>query len=539
MQSRTSTYNYGSVQQPHLEQPSRKCCKIKYRVRYFYSKGAILVLFWTTLVSTAIVEFDYSFLISSHNIAAYFQTAFAGIAIYICFPLVGWLADAKFGNFKTFKFGAIVIFLATLGGIGAVIINEYCDVSNSITEVYNTVYSSVGAAGVISCFLTSLQLGLDQMPDASSSNNTSFIAWFVFSVCAGVWLSKALPSVILGCDSYNELALAVRIGLSFFPCICLTVACCSMFILAPRYLVIEPNSPKALKTIYQVLKFAAKHKAPLNRSAFTYWEEDIPSRLDLGKSRYGGPFTTEQVEDVKTLFKLLTLLIPISVVVFGLAITSAIDFIIFGYTEFCFDSDRLLSTFTANSWLIPIFVTILYELMLFPFVRNKLPSTLKRIGIAAFLIFVIESLHLTEAGVNLSIIQTANQTESLLTLQQVEQWVNLVLGFSKATVSLFLLNGILEFVCAQSPYNMRGLLTGCTFFLTLFSTSSGNFVFDTDSIISMSVTTRSALSTGIELVGLILFCVLARWYKMRVRDENYSPHRVIEEVYDRYLSRVQ
>ena len=80
------------------------------------------------------------------------------------------------------------------------------------------------------------------------------------------------------------------------------------------------------------------------------------------------------------------------------------------------------------------------------------------------------------------------------------------------------------------------LLTGCTFFVILFSVSSGNFL---DSIISMSVITRSALSTGIELVGLILFCVLARWYKMRVRDEDYSPHRVIEEVYDRYLSHVQ
>ena len=505
-------------------------------MRYFYSKGAFLVLFWATLASTAIVEFGYHFWITLPLIATYFRMAFATIVIFICFPLVGWLADARFGNFKTFKIGAIVLFLATLGGIGAVIINEYCNVSNSITDVYKTVYSSVGAGGVISCFLTALQLGLDQMPDASSSNITSFIAWFVFSVCAGAWLSKALPSVILGCDSYSELAPAVRIGLSFFPCICMTVACSSMFILAPRYLVIEPNSPKALKTIYQVLKFAAKHKAPLNRSAFTYWEEDIPSRLDLGKSRYGGPFTTEQVEDVKTLFKLLTLLIPISIVLFGLAITSAINLNIFGHTEFCFDRDRLLSTFTTNSLFIPIFVTVLYELMLFPFVRNKLPSTLKRIGIAAFLIFVIESLHLTEAGVTSSIIQTTNQTESLLTLQQVEKWVNLVLGFSKATVRLFLLNGILEFVCAQSPYNMRGLLTGCTFFVILFSISSGNFL---SAIINTSVITRSALSTGIELVGFILFCVLARWYKMRVRDEDYSPHRVIEEVYDQYLSQVQ
>ena len=63
-----------------------------------------------------------------------------------------------------------------------------------------------------------------------------------------------------------------------------------------------------------MLKFAAKHKAPVNRSALTYWEEDIPSRVDLGKSKYGGPFTTEQVEDVKTFLKLLV----VSVLLFSL-----------------------------------------------------------------------------------------------------------------------------------------------------------------------------------------------------------------------------
>ena len=417
-------------------------------------------------------------------------------------------------------------------------IHESYNISHSIKEVYATIYSSAGAAGVVTCLLTALQLGLDQMPDASSSNITSFIAWYIFSVCTGVWLSKALPSVILGCGGYNE-SLTVRIGLSFFPCICMTVACCSMFLLALRYLVIEPNSPMPLKTIYQVLKFAAKHKSPLNRSAFTYWEEDIPSRLDLGKSKYGGPFTTEQVEDVKTFFKLLTLLIPVSVLSVSLAVTSPIDLIFFGRTKFCFEPDRLQSTFTTNLWLIPMIVTILYELILFPILRNKVPNTLKRIGITAFLIFIVESLHLAEAGVNLSITQTVNQTENLNILQQCEHWVNLVLNFLKVCVGLFLLNGILEFVCAQSPYNMRGLLTGCTFFVTLTSISSGNFMLDTDPIIKMGTITRNTVSTGIGLLGFILYCVLARWYKMRVRDENYSPHRVIEEVYDRYLSRVR
>ena len=38
------------------------------------------------------------------------------------------------------------------------------------------------------------------------------------------------------------------------------------------------------------------------------------------------------------------------------------------------------------------------------------------------------------------------------------------------------------------------------------------------------------------LIGFILYCFVARWYKVRVRDEEYSPQRVVEEVYDRYLT---
>ena len=39
----------------------------------------------------------------------------------------------------------------------------------------------------------------------------------------------------------------------------------------------------------------------------SYWEDDPPSRMDFGKIKYGGPFTTEQVEDVKTFIKILGL----------------------------------------------------------------------------------------------------------------------------------------------------------------------------------------------------------------------------------------
>ena len=40
-----------------------------------------------------------------------------------------------------------------------------------------------------------------------------------------------------------------------------------------------------------------RHKYPLQCSAFTFSEDDKPSRLDFAKAKYGGPFTTEQAED--------------------------------------------------------------------------------------------------------------------------------------------------------------------------------------------------------------------------------------------------
>ena len=54
-----------------------------------------------------------------------------------------------------------------------------------------------------------------------------------------------------------------------------------------------------VKLIIKVLKYVRKNKYLSNRSALTYWERNYPSRLDLGKEKYGGPFTEEQVENVK------------------------------------------------------------------------------------------------------------------------------------------------------------------------------------------------------------------------------------------------
>jgi peptide/histidine transporter 3/4 len=78
----------------------------------------------------------------------------------------------------------------------------------------------------------------------------------------------------------------------------------SLGILFNNVLIKEPVTQNPFKIVYGVIKYAMKHKSPRLRSAFTYTgEEGLPSRIDFGKSKYGGPFTTEQVENVKTLFR--------------------------------------------------------------------------------------------------------------------------------------------------------------------------------------------------------------------------------------------
>ena len=56
-----------------------------------------------------------------------------------------------------------------------------------------------------------------------------------------------------------------------------------LLLLTKKHLYIERAGLNPFKNIYKVLKYSWKHKVPEHRSAFTYWEEDIPRRIDLGK----------------------------------------------------------------------------------------------------------------------------------------------------------------------------------------------------------------------------------------------------------------
>ena len=91
----------------------------------------------------------------------------------------------------------------------------------------------------------------------------------------------------------------------------------------------------------------------------------------------------------------------------------------------------------------------MYEFVVYPLLQNKLPSILRRIGalslmatVLSFVCFILTLAHY---------LSHSNETTTVSIVSVLYQSTNGIL------LQLFL-TFVLEFVCAQSPYNMRGLL---------------------------------------------------------------------------------
>ena len=444
-------------------------------------------------------------------------------------PLSGWLANAKFGNYKVFSVGATVLFIDTVVNCLLLTLDVLILESNHVLKWIHVVLSSLSVVGGCACVVTALPLGLDQMPDASSSNTASYIAWFVCSFYIGGFVGEGFHLFEKNCMN-KEMHSSYALIWALLSVICMSIVQTSNYLFSPKWLIIEPKSPQSLKTIYHVLKFAAKHKAPINRSAFTYWEEDIPSRIDLGKSKYGGPFTTEEVEDVKTLLRLLAISLPFAVIIISYTtlLKNIVAVLNVGWST-C--SMGVAYLFFSSYYWYSLLGIVVHEFLIYPFIRNRLPSILKRIGVVTLLTTFVTSICFT-----LTLAHYLSYSSETAT-----NWSVLILNrLTGGALAQLVVTLILEFVCAQSPYNMRGLLLSSVVILGI--TSAGvqlmiGFNVTAEKCIQLwCIIVSYSVQLALCIIGFLLFCVVARWYKLRVRDDDYSPQRVVEEVYDRYLT---
>ena len=569
------------------------CC----RQVYLQHKAVVLILVWTMIVGELLafeqlliggfienyVPLNFSskgssqFANSVSSPLAFFYAILAVIAMF--YPLGGFLADVYCGRFKmvmiglgflVFSFSTLIVILIWLGTITILdhhnlkpLLQEYA--FKKVAPVYFIGFGTLclSAFGVVAFQANFIQLGLDQLMDTPSRGLSIFIHLAVWANVLGTTFMD-VGGALLECAT---LQITVRIAWNVLPILIvfsipflLIITCCKR-----QWFYTEPGHRNPYQNVLKVLNFARKYKYPLQRSAFTYCDDERPSRIDFAKSRYGGPFTTEQVEDVKAFLRILTLLLSLGTTFVMEVPTSYIGFKTFGlhtgnredFKYRCkiwaiFESSAL--RYTIASIFLPIYTFIV--------LRSYRISIITRLhaGLVLYILGTVSMLAIDLAGHLHSVDDLGTGSHCMFTYTRVNSAHALTYPILKMhwgvliAPNILLAMGppiimatVLEFISAQSPHSMKGLLIGAFFaikgFFQLIS-SIALVPISLDSIWSKGGIREHPPVTNccfiyflftivVALFGFIVFSIMAKRYKYRERDDRPYDQSVVEEIFHR------
>ena len=528
--------------------PRLSLCKssFSYKTRGFgTNKGALLTMIWNI---SSFLFVSYSFQVAAINMQLLF------LLTVLVFPVSGWLADVYLGRYNVICWSMKVMWTSVMVcSIFFVVVENTALVHffpkmENAGVIFGEILYAVGLIGFAGFQANSLQFGLDQFIDASTSDISSYISWYIWSFHLSTCL--VLLSQICFCGVYSKLWSFLLFP--FFFSLSLL-----MEVFLSKWLTKEPVTHNPLKMIFQVLKYAVKNKYPRLRSAFTYWDNKRYSRIDLAKTKFGGPFTAEQVEDVKTFFRILVIIGVSSLFlgsIFGL--NSTFNRIMFGYSsdpfalkcntasawEYLISCYELQIIRYSNSFIMIIFVPVL-EFVLYPLLWKFPPFS--KVGIMhKFILGMLLEL-LCEAYIfGVAVVATNmsgghNSTCLLVTTEKKHlvlsvyfKW--LIPSRLFGSISRYLLiSSAVEFVYAQSPYSMKGLLGGVVYAttgLTVFL-SYGWSLLIKKIVVNSSIEHRCGswyyFSVIVFNMVLVCFgCMIKKWYSLRKRDEQVPNEQI-------------
>ena len=133
---------------------------------------------------------------------------------------------------------------------------------------------AIGFEGYVANIIQ-FQFGLDQLQDASTTEIMSFIVWYAWTTLSAYFTAE----FVFACQNEQQ-----NILRNLFARISFTLALI-LLLCHHHWLMKEPVKYNPFKLVYKVLKYAIKTKQPQHRSAFSYCEDELPSRIDLGKSK--------------------------------------------------------------------------------------------------------------------------------------------------------------------------------------------------------------------------------------------------------------
>ena len=558
------------------------CLRSKFRRQTcLKSKPVILILIWVFLASVLhwsftdpnsfVTPLSLQYLGGKSYLVAVIVSAYVYFAILqLFYPLAGYLADVRYGRYKcivyslwSFIAGSLLLGVCVpLPCIYAIVVPH--------NESWNYVLLSaiiliLGPPIIIGLFLffssavsfnaNVIQFGLDQLHDSPTDHLVLFIHWYVLLSYVGTELIKIPVSTLTSLCSFSishemgntgsdfsMILVGIIFGFVIVVFLFLLVSLCVGFCKHHTWFLSNSGSRNPYKLVYRVISFAREHRSPVRRSAFTYCEDELPSRLDLGKEKYGGPFTTEQVEDVKAflgIFRVLLALGPL------FTVERSINFLLPLFSKHVF------GTFYPCSFsnegipsLIIILLLVLYIVFLRPIAQSYIPSMLKRVGLGMILMvtpilcfFILDTTGHAVAGSyecfltgpgELSFGKTSNSAFLLIPI------------FANISGSMIFYIAIYEFLYSQSPHSMKGFMIGTFFAIRGAFQLLGALVFIFPFLAWKSVSSFPScgfvyyfVNMVVALFGMIVFVWVAKKYQNRERDEPDNIYRYAEDYYEK------
>ena len=453
----------------------------------------------------------------------------------IFYPLFGWIADAWIGRYKAILYGLYSLIIGCVFLTGSVITYEF---NPLVSQIFLYVCNAFNSLGIAAIYANILPFITDQMIGASGDEFSAAVHWWYWSL--------QFPNMMKAdfvCPLKNIPIVTFLLMLIFISFSGLAIALSSLF-LGQHWLDKTPQITNPIKHIAKVLNYARKNKYPRNRSALTYWEQDVPSRLDLGKDKYGGPFSEEEVENVKTTLRLIPIIFICAMR--GMAIDVSYE----QQGHMTVNNDNILACFFIDlNKLFQQIITFgvpLYHFILRPLLKKTTkytPSMLTLIGAGLFLqvletvgLLVIETIgHLQTPNVTCMFNNTINEVMSL------NYYWTMIPLILRAVGSVFCVIVFFEFIIAQSPHEMKGLLLGLLFAFVGITKLIGYNLYRPFQLLPTSIPISCGFyyyltQTLLLFFVLIIFLVLSKHYKLRVRNNPLNLHMIAETHITAYIN---
>ena len=446
---------------------------------------SLLVLLWWDVATN--LFYNRSFSPSAY--AQYYYLATLGVtvfvaAMFLASPLAGYLADSKIGRLRTLVGSTYISLVSIIAFLFFGIAITFAPRSLGY-NFFLGVIIALGLAiigyllGRMIFIVNILQFVMEHVRDKPTNYSVLCLYLFYWSnsfsnlVVSGTSvpdhnMKVDLPHKIIVFDKIQ----AIHAGItSVFTIVSL------LFILViskrrRNWFVSERPKGNAYTLVYRVVRFASRNKKPVYRSAFTYCEDELPSRLDLGKQRYGGPFTTEQVEDVKVHFGMLKILISLGpAFLLDFAVTMSVLHSRRAPTGFKRISEVLFFDYGVISTMVSCVSIPLFVFLLQPYFSRYIPNMFKRMGLGILMLctclllllfYDVFALDSNNVFKTLSICVEENATYAFtrhrfeIPLQGVMAVQQVISSISQMLIYI----GAWEFICCQSPQHMKGLTFG-------------------------------------------------------------------------------